>query len=220
MAQDTKTATVDKPAAADREEFARAHSEQAIKQADRGPTQTQTAEEQQAFEATKDVPADQVDAKIAEAERNLAALRTHRARTVVQEYPKVLYHTDHEHKDNPVAPVTVRSKDEEDEAKGHGWTHANAGEAAKARGSKTPDATEHTREDENVRRDLPAQMALDQDARTGKPPVDSVVDSDAPDPGAPASQAQSQPAQATKPPTNAQVRDAAEKSGTKKDGGR
>src|SRR4029077_1391339 len=103
----------------------------------------------------------------------------------------VLYHEDHAHPENPVATVTVGSKAEEDEAASHGWVHKNPAEAAKARGgeARTPDATQHTREDENTRRDLPAQMAVDQDARTGKPPVDLVVGSDAPDPGAPGHQA-------------------------------
>lgn len=128
------------------------------------------------------VPTDQLDAEIAAAEQRLADLKAQKARASVQEYPKVVYHTDHAHPAAPVAPVTVADKTEEDAARANGWVHANPGDAITA--ADTPNALQHTREDENSRNDLPAQMAVDQDARTGQPPVDLVVGSDAPDEGA------------------------------------
>lgn len=179
---------------ADRDAFAAAHSDTAVKQPVTPPPGPGPAESHDADVAG--VPADQLDEEIRKTQDRLAALTNRHRTTVIQEYPKVLYHTDHAHKDSPVLPVTVASQADEDEARTHGWVHANPGEADRARSGETPNATQHTREDENARRDLPAQMALDQDARTGKPPIDLVVDSDAPDPGAP-NPYQGQPSVAT-----------------------
>lgn len=198
MAQDTtKTAT----ATADRDEFARQHSNQAVKQPQAAiPPPGPGPAESKDLKDLEKLPADQIDSEISKAEARVAGLKAQKATRVIQEYPKVLYHRDHAHPDTnkQVGAVTVASEDEEKTAKGHGWVHANPGEADKAHAGQTPDATQHTREDENARRDLPAQMALDQDARTGKPPVDLVVNSDAPDPGAPkpAAQPVAAPAQA------------------------
>lgn len=157
----------------DREEFERQH---------RGPVATPVTPTAPVAAPVPEVPTDQLDTEIATAEARLVALKAQKARTAVQEYPKVVYHADHAHPDNPVAPVTVQDKADEDAAKAHGWVHANPADAA--RSSETPNATQYTREDENSQADLPAQMALDQAARTGKPPVDLVVGSDAPDEGA------------------------------------
>ena len=177
-----------RPAPLDADDFEAQHNALAAKQQAQGPANLGPRTSPGPAEAQDATTAATLLARATDLERQAAQLKADAARAQVQEYPKVLYHTDHENPDAQKArvPVTVHNKQEEDDARGHGWTHANPGEATKARrGSKTPDATEHTREDENARRDLPAQMALDQDARTGKPPIDSVVDSDAPDPGAP-----------------------------------
>jgi hypothetical protein len=165
------------------DEFARQHSAGALKNQDAPGPKTLPGP----AEARDAVPAGTLSDNIARIERELSELKSQHSALNRQEYPKVLYHRDHGRKDDPVAPVTVANKEQEDDARGLGWTYANPGEALKAANGdrgETPNATQHTREDENARQDLPAQMAVDQDARTGKPPVDLVVDSDAPDPGA------------------------------------
>lgn len=170
-----------KPPAADREEFARQHSDSAAKQAVAPPqaAKPDPAVEKVAKEAAS-VPVDELNAEIAASEQRLAALKARKASTEVREFPKVLYHADHAHETDPVAPVTVADKAAEDEARSHGWVHDNPSKAAKA-SQETPNAPQHTREDEHQRRDLPAQMAVDRDARTGKGPVDLTAHPDAAD---------------------------------------